>query len=94
MRLAFDDELGLEKRLDDLLERIAARQTLTDAEPELDELDRLQQELARAAFKWSTQLPNRLRQFVREFDKPDDDVRTEVFLKIRSGTFLRSRSLF
>ncbi len=88
-RLTLDGELVLEERLDDILGRIARHSRIVDADADLDELDKYQGELARAAFQWSVQLPRRLWQLVREFDNASDpDVRTEAFSKIRSGTFL------
>jgi hypothetical protein len=83
------DELALDDFLSKLLAEIHQSESVQDADSYLDQLGSFQTELARASFKWEVQLPSKLRQLVREFDRYDDcDLRIAVFDRIKRGTFL------
>lgn len=87
-----NEETTLLASLDTLLEEIKACNDMHSAGPYLDDLSFLQEELARACFKWHITLPSKLRQLVSEFDHTDDpELRASVFNKIKNGNFLSSR---
>jgi hypothetical protein len=82
------EELALENAFNSYLTEVAKREDLDAADPYLYRLGFLQDELARACFKWEIPLPTRLRQFVREFDRYDDpELRARVFKRIKEGAF-------
>jgi hypothetical protein len=75
--------------LDENLARISACSCIEEASDALNELAGFQEELCVIAFRWDMELPSRLRQFVREFDRSDDiTLRANVFGKIKAGQFL------
>jgi hypothetical protein len=75
--------------LDENLARISAHSCIEEASDSLNELAGFQEELAVVAFRWDMELPSRLRQLVREFDRSDDiTLRTIIFGKIKAGQFL------
>ena len=88
-QLSDGERLAIEQRLDLILGRIANQEDLTSASVGLDELGKLQDDLARACFKWKILLSNRLRNLVREYDRHDSAVLREYFFeKIKRGEFL------
>lgn len=86
--LAPDAAEALESVLDDALERIRMHACVEEASAVLDELTGFQECLCVVAFKWDMELPRRLRQFVRVYDRSDDsELRRKVFEDIKAGHF-------
>jgi hypothetical protein len=87
--MAGDDFRALESDLDHLLEEVRSQPSIGAAEGLLDELGELQLLLSILCFKYRLGLPERLRQFVRLYDRVDDpQVRRDVYREIKAGSFL------
>jgi hypothetical protein len=88
-RLSPDASGALEAVLDDALERIRKYSCVEEASCALDELAGFQERLAMVVFKWDMELPYRLRQLVRVYDRSDDkELKQKVFVEIKAGRFL------
>ena len=67
------DISDLDSELNDLLSRIAAKQSYSDATMEMNDLCTLQELMALLCFKYDVELSEQQRTVVREFDRCDDE---------------------
>ena len=78
----------MDQELDEHIAIILAAQSFAAADPLLLELGRLQETIATLAFKHRATLSDRLREFVRDFDRFDvPHVRQNTFQKIKRSEF-------
>lgn len=83
-----DQEL-INRDVDKLISRLLLCNNIDEAESLLNDLGTLQEVLAKLAFQYHITLHPRLMKLVREFDRSDDnDVRLDVFNKIKNRKFL------
>jgi hypothetical protein len=88
-KLSENEAASIEALLGSLVEKIQECESIAHADHILTDLGAFQEELARILFKFNIPLKPKLRQLVREFDRPDDhDLRVYTFKKIKKGTFL------
>jgi hypothetical protein len=84
-----DDIRALEAELDALLTEIGRCEEFAAADPLLHQLGEFQGSLAALCFAYRVDLPDRLRELVRVFDRPDDlATRQWAFREIKAGRFL------
>lgn len=84
-----EEVAALEREMDALLNDIGACETVSDAATHFKSLSLLQELLARLRFKYGIVLSPRLRELVREFDRPDEpEIVQKVFGDIKRGRFL------
>jgi hypothetical protein len=81
---------ALEAKFDCLLAEICRCQDFAAADPLLEQLGEFQSSLAVLCFKYEVELPDRLRDLVRCFDRPDHlGTRQWAFREIKAGRSLR-----
>lgn len=80
---------GIGREFESLIDTIRNASSRTETERGLDALGCFQERLATLCFRFRVELPWRLREFVRVYDRCDDaQVRQQVCSEIKHGVFL------
>lgn len=83
-----EDYQALDKKIVGLFASISTCDSAADADSHLVEFGHLQDLMAALAFRFGTQLTERQREIVREYDRWDvPEIRKRAFEKIKAGEF-------